>query len=672
MSGQSVQEHPTKRARTCEPMAADAGGATARFAKQGFCGPVTALCWVSGPDVLLTGRGTDVLAARVAGSQQQHLGVMRLFANGRVHGIKGRVAEAGKVSDGGQRVLVAAHSEKNITLAELVVPHDAASEATAAPRAAVRVLAKLWELDDWVIDVQFLRGPGQALTAADAEADAKAAARGGDSEEWGWLAAGLAHNTVEIWDWQRQIRLRRVDCVERPVLFTMAMHGDDGDSLVVATGGFTREVLCWQVLGPKSGQPVQRLKGHTGVVHCVRWRSDGRALVSGSEDRSVRIWLAQADESGKSSAEGADGSKFPILVHADSLWGHAARIWECQITHDTVATVSEDSSGRVYKYQEEKLYQGLANTSPSARAGETAAERAPELGGQCISVLKGHQGKHVWKCVICTLATGGSVVATGGNDASTKIWATGGRDAPDAQDGGGGASVRGGGGGGVELPVVLDSYEVPFYPDEDGAEPVAASQTSKVDATSTDEQPVGRAGGKKGPREEFVRCCALLRHGTHVICGTNQGRAVRLVRETGGWSCLYKNSACQFTAVSVDEELEVAVLGDARGGLSVVSLSDAFAGYTFSAHHGHVMDVFFRRAASTGQPLVYSGDNAENAAGGGAIHRFTLDKTSGKMQKSCTIRCDAACRITCLVEVETSIQNCAVAVLGDRKVYSYS
>jgi len=280
-------EHPTKRART--------SGAMGHFAKQGFCGPVTALGWVPGPDVLLTGRGTDVIASHVVGSQQQHLGVMQLFANGRVHGIKGRMT-ASSGPGGQQRVLVAAHSEKNITLAELVLSH--AAGAPSAHQAAARVVAKLWDLDDWVIDVQFLRGPGQAITAADAVADEKAAARGGDSVEWGWLAAGLAHNTVEIWDWERRVRLRRVDCMERPVLFTMAMHGDDGDSLVVATGGFTREVLCWQVLGPKSGQPVQRLKGHTGVVHCVRWRSDGRALVSGSEDRSVRIWLAQADESG--------------------------------------------------------------------------------------------------------------------------------------------------------------------------------------------------------------------------------------------------------------------------------------------------------------------------------------------------------------------------------------
>jgi len=591
------------------------GDGETTFEKQGFCGPVTALCWVPGADVLLTGRGTDVLAARVAGSQQRQLGVMRLFVNGRVHGIKGRVPAADPA-----RLLIAAHAEKNVTLAELAVCSAGARDAGAMAPAA-RVIARLWGLDDWVLDLQLLRGPGRQL-AGEVEAEGETTSAG--TEEWGFLAVGFAHNTVEIWNWQRQMRVRRVNCSERPVLFTMAMYGEDGDSLVVAAGGFTREVVCWQVLGPKSGEPVQRLQGHTGVVHCVRWRPDGRALVSGSEDRSVRVWLAQEG----SGSAGADGTAFPVLVHADSLWGHAARIWECQITDELVATVSEDSSGRVYRYSQDELYARLQTGGPSALTGEAASEQGAPGGGQCISVLKGHQGKHVWKCVICRLGAGGSVVATGGNDAATKIWsAAAARNDGKVADGMDGAAEQQVTGSEVEMPVTLDSYDVPFYPDDEStpvggasdAAAAAAGASAEVDQVEVEQvvgvEQVGRAGGKKGPREEFVRCCALLSGGCKVVCGTNQGRAVLLVRSTGAWSCLYKNSACQFTTVGVDEDLGMVVLGDARGGLSLVSLTASFAAYTMPAHTGHVMDVFFRRDACTGAAVVYSGDNAETPAG---------------------------------------------------------
>ena len=60
---------------------------------------------------------------------------------------------------------------------------------------------------------------------------------------------------------------------------------------------------------------------------------------------------------------------------------------------------------------------------------------------------------------------------------------------------------------------------------------------------------------------------------------------------------------------------QVVVLGDARGGLSVASLTNPqhFKGHTSgAAHAGHVMDIFFKRDASTGVPVVYSGDNADS------------------------------------------------------------
>jgi hypothetical protein len=137
---------PAKRART---MMADQDHP---FVKQAFCGPVTALCWVPDADLLLSGRGTDVLAARVTGLQQQQLGAMRLFTNGRVHGIKGRVCAGGASLPQPRhaRVLVAAHSEKNVSVAELTI-HSAGSQGISTVTPSTRVLARLWQLDDWYV-----------------------------------------------------------------------------------------------------------------------------------------------------------------------------------------------------------------------------------------------------------------------------------------------------------------------------------------------------------------------------------------------------------------------------------------------------------------------------------------------------------------------------------------
>jgi WD40 repeat protein len=38
------------------------------------------------------------------------------------------------------------------------------------------------------------------------------------------------------------------------------------------------------------GMPSSTLDGHTDYVHAVAWSPDGTRLVSGSGDRTVRVW----------------------------------------------------------------------------------------------------------------------------------------------------------------------------------------------------------------------------------------------------------------------------------------------------------------------------------------------------------------------------------------------
>jgi WD40 repeat protein len=66
-----------------------------------------------------------------------------------------------------------------------------------------------------------------------------------------------------------------------------------------------------------------------------------QVLLSAAEDRSVRVWrcMSENDIANENSAQDACLSQ---LVLVSTLWGHAARIWGCDVFQDVVSTASED------------------------------------------------------------------------------------------------------------------------------------------------------------------------------------------------------------------------------------------------------------------------------------------------------------------------------------------
>ena len=59
------------------------------------------------------------------------------------------------------------------------------------------------------------------------------------------------------------------------------------DGSLLAAGSLDTVVRIWDA---KTGQPLDRLKGHKDSVYSVAFAPDGKWLVSGSLDKTLKIW----------------------------------------------------------------------------------------------------------------------------------------------------------------------------------------------------------------------------------------------------------------------------------------------------------------------------------------------------------------------------------------------
>jgi WD40 repeat protein/class 3 adenylate cyclase len=94
------------------------------------------------------------------------------------------------------------------------------------------------------------------------------------------LATASVDGTARIWDLTPSHELSAFKMND--VISGIAINPDGTQ---VASSG--RNVLVW---GVDMGQPLYELKGHTGIVHSVKFSPDGTRLASASDDGTARIW----------------------------------------------------------------------------------------------------------------------------------------------------------------------------------------------------------------------------------------------------------------------------------------------------------------------------------------------------------------------------------------------
>ncbi|KAI8372110.1 WD40-repeat-containing domain protein [Blakeslea trispora] len=240
---------------------------------------------------------------------------------------------------------------KYLTLAELVIEGE---------ETTVRVQEHHGPFQDWILDAQWWYEPDKPITA---------------------MSLVFGHNQFAIYDLVHRTLQFSVQCQVRCILYSARIYGHSQRDLIVASGTVFNQVHLWRPhVQDEQGDAIvyRQLLGHEGVIFGIRFNQDATQLVSVSDDRTIRVW-SLSDE------------KSTALV----LFGHTARIWDCQFVGDYLVSNSEDATCRVWNNGME------------------------EDRGECVACWEGHASKNVWSCAIDPAQT---VVATGGQDSGVRLW----------------------------------------------------------------------------------------------------------------------------------------------------------------------------------------------------------------------------------------------------------
>jgi WD40 repeat protein/serine/threonine protein kinase len=100
------------------------------------------------------------------------------------------------------------------------------------------------------------------------------------------LATGGEENTVKLWDVKTGKELQPPLRGHKGEVYTLAFSPDD-DGRWIASAGEDTTARIWN---SHTGKLVHTFRGHLGLVSSVAFSPDGKFLVSGSRDKTVKVW----------------------------------------------------------------------------------------------------------------------------------------------------------------------------------------------------------------------------------------------------------------------------------------------------------------------------------------------------------------------------------------------
>ncbi|PPR04540.1 hypothetical protein CVT26_002507 [Gymnopilus dilepis] len=167
---------------------------------------------------------------------------------------------------------------------------------------------------------------------------------------------------------------------------------------------------CWPV-----AQAV--LRGHTQVVNCVAFSPDGRLIISGSDDSTIRIWDAETGNPLRSSLSGHTNWVYSVAFSADGKrfvsgsGDRTLRLWDSETGE--VATLRGHKgpvTSVAFSPDGKQIASGSYDKTICLWSTETRKQLCPPLEGHGGSVMS------------LAFSPNGRYIVSGSNDKTVRLW----------------------------------------------------------------------------------------------------------------------------------------------------------------------------------------------------------------------------------------------------------
>jgi len=177
------------------------------------------------------------------------------------------------------------------------------------------------------------------------------------------------------------------------------------DGCFIVSGSSDRTVKVWEA---ESGRLLRSLEGHTGGVNAVAVSPDGRFIVSGSDDHTVKVWET---ESGRllRSLEGHTGGVNDVAVSPDGRF---------------VVSGSDDRTVKVWDLESGRLLRSLNINLEWRLCPEPFRERLPDGRWRVVTGEATRIGilAAIGKVNAIVLTPDGRFIVGGADDCTVKVW----------------------------------------------------------------------------------------------------------------------------------------------------------------------------------------------------------------------------------------------------------